>query len=150
MGQGEQDAHIGSTSPNSKMPTMLVLVLLLVATTAAKTAPTASSSSARDPAVLAPSTTKNVLFIAVDDMRPSINAFNFSLAHTPNLDQLAAEGLTFKRAFVNYVSGSTSWSSSTLHTPNSVTPQPARSAPGAGADQTHQGSGVSRSHPKWR
>ena len=89
---------------------MVVLVLLLVATTVAETAPTASSASARDP--VAPSATKNVLFIAVDDMRPSINAFNFSLAHTPNLDQLALEGLTFKRAFVNYVSG--------CHTPNSV------------------------------
>eukprot|EP00035_Acanthoeca_spectabilis_P002611 m.88621 g.88621 ORF g.88621 m.88621 type:complete len:535 (+) comp11659_c0_seq1:23-1627(+) len=45
---------------------------------------------------------KNVLFITVDDMRPSIGAFNFSLAHTPNLDKLAAEGLVFKRAYVQY------------------------------------------------
>ena len=44
----------------------------------------------------------NVLFVAVDDMRPSIGAFNFSLAHTPHMDQLAADGLTFKRAFVQY------------------------------------------------
>jgi arylsulfatase A-like enzyme len=45
---------------------------------------------------------RSVLFITVDDMRPSIGAFNFSLAHTPNLDKLASEGLTFKRAYVNY------------------------------------------------
>eukprot|EP00038_Savillea_parva_P009173 m.181696 g.181696 ORF g.181696 m.181696 type:complete len:542 (-) comp15341_c0_seq1:76-1701(-) len=45
---------------------------------------------------------KNILFIAVDDMRPSIGAFNFSLAHTPNLDKLASEGLVFKRAYVQY------------------------------------------------
>lgn len=44
----------------------------------------------------------NVLFIAVDDMRPSIGAFNFSLAHTPNMDQLAREGMVFKRAYVQY------------------------------------------------
>ena len=45
---------------------------------------------------------KNVLFIAVDDMRPSIGAFNFSLAHTPNLDKLGATGTIFKRAYVQY------------------------------------------------
>jgi iduronate 2-sulfatase len=45
---------------------------------------------------------KNVLFIVVDDMRPNLGAYNFSLAHTPNLDKLAAEGLTFQRAYVQY------------------------------------------------
>jgi iduronate 2-sulfatase len=39
-----------------------------------------------------------VLFFAVDDMRPNIGAYNHSLAHTPNMDQLAATGLTFHRA----------------------------------------------------
>ena len=38
----------------------------------------------------------------MDDMRPSIGAFNFSLAHTPNMDHLAATGLVFKRAYVQY------------------------------------------------
>jgi len=42
---------------------------------------------------------KNVLFIAIDDLRPDIGAYNFSLAHTPNIDKLAKEGLTFKRAY---------------------------------------------------
>jgi hypothetical protein len=36
----------------------------------------------------------------VDDMRPALGAYNFSLAHTPNLDKLAAEGLTFARHYV--------------------------------------------------
>lgn len=35
-------------------------------------------------------------------MRPSIGAFNFSLAHTPNIDSLAESGLIFKRAYVQY------------------------------------------------
>ena len=39
---------------------------------------------------------------AVDDMRPSIGAFNFTMAHTPNMDHLAATGLVFKRAYVQY------------------------------------------------
>jgi len=42
------------------------------------------------------------LFIAVDDMRPTLGAYNFSLAHTPNMDKLASEGVTFKRAYVQY------------------------------------------------
>jgi hypothetical protein len=43
---------------------------------------------------------KNVLFIVVDDMRPNIGAYNYSFAHTPNMDALAAEGLRFDRAYV--------------------------------------------------
>ena len=38
----------------------------------------------------------NVLFIAIDDLRPD------SRAQTPNMDKLAARGLTFERAFCNY------------------------------------------------
>eukprot|EP00971_Amphidinium_carterae_P217850 4324491-Amphidinium_carterae.1 len=53
------------------------------------------------PITCQPSTKRrNVLFIAVDDMRPTLGAYNFSLAHTPNMDRLASEGVTFKRAYV--------------------------------------------------
>ena len=49
---------------------------------------------------------KNVLFLAVDDMRPSLGAYNFTLpgqpTHSPRIDQLASEGLLFKRAYVQY------------------------------------------------
>eukprot|EP00035_Acanthoeca_spectabilis_P036785 m.41683 g.41683 ORF g.41683 m.41683 type:complete len:652 (+) comp8246_c0_seq1:1293-3248(+) len=49
---------------------------------------------------------KNVLFLAVDDMRPSLGAYNFTLpgqpTHSPNLDKLASEGLLFTRAYVQY------------------------------------------------
>ena len=50
----------------------------------------------------AAATPHNVLFIVVDDMRPNIGAFNFSLAHTPHMDALAASGLAFRRAYVQY------------------------------------------------
>jgi len=50
----------------------------------------------------ATATRRNILFVVVDDMRPNIGAYNFSLAHTPNLDRLASEGLTLKRAYVQY------------------------------------------------
>jgi iduronate 2-sulfatase len=41
----------------------------------------------------------NVLFIAVDDLRPEINASGSSLIKTPNLDRIAAKGTSFERAY---------------------------------------------------
>lgn len=40
----------------------------------------------------------NVLFIAVDDLRPTIGAYGDPYAKTPNLDRLAASGVTFLQA----------------------------------------------------
>jgi len=40
----------------------------------------------------------NVLFIAVDDLRPWIGAMGFPAAKTPNLDRLAARSVTFFKA----------------------------------------------------
>lgn len=42
----------------------------------------------------------NFLFIAVDDLRPEISAFGSEQAVTPNIDKLAAEGLSFTNHFV--------------------------------------------------
>ncbi|QNN23680.1 sulfatase [Planctomycetales bacterium ZRK34] len=41
----------------------------------------------------------NVLFIAVDDLRPEFNAYGATHIHSPNLDRLAARGLVFDRAY---------------------------------------------------
>ena len=41
----------------------------------------------------------NVLFIAVDDLKPNIGCFGDSLAITPNLDALAAKGIVFKNTY---------------------------------------------------
>jgi arylsulfatase A-like enzyme len=43
----------------------------------------------------------NVLFIAVDDLRPEINAFGADHVITPNLDSLAAAGMQYDRAYCN-------------------------------------------------
>jgi arylsulfatase A-like enzyme len=53
-----------------------------------------------------PPNAKNVLFLAVDDMRPSLGAYNFTLegqpSHSPNIDKLAREGTLFTHAYVQY------------------------------------------------
>ncbi len=47
-----------------------------------------------------PETTRpNVLFIAVDDLRPELNCYGRSHIHSPNLDALAAGGVRFERAY---------------------------------------------------
>ncbi len=41
----------------------------------------------------------NVLFIAVDDLRPELNSFGASHIHSPNIDRIAKMGMVFERAY---------------------------------------------------
>lgn len=41
----------------------------------------------------------NVLFIAVDDLRPELNCYGADQIHSPNIDRLASEGTLFSRAY---------------------------------------------------
>ncbi|MCL7752657.1 sulfatase [Polaribacter sp. Z022] len=41
----------------------------------------------------------NILFIAIDDLRPEIGAYGSDIAVTPNIDALAKDGLQFNRAY---------------------------------------------------
>ena len=41
----------------------------------------------------------NVLFIAIDDMKPWISPYGDKIAHTPGFDRLAQRGVTFNNAY---------------------------------------------------
>ncbi len=41
----------------------------------------------------------NVLFIAIDDLRPELGCYGVKAMQAPHIDQLAAEGLVFERAY---------------------------------------------------
>lgn len=41
----------------------------------------------------------NILFIAIDDLRPTLGCYGDSFAKTPNIDQLASQGILFNRAY---------------------------------------------------
>ncbi len=44
---------------------------------------------------------KNILLIAIDDLKPTVGAYGDTIARTPNIDRLAARGLLFERAYTN-------------------------------------------------
>lgn len=44
---------------------------------------------------------KNILFIAVDDLRPELNFYGAKYIKSPNLDKLASQSLVFNKAYCN-------------------------------------------------
>ena len=43
--------------------------------------------------------TPNILFVSIDDLRPTLGVYGDPMAITPNIDQLASEGMTFRQTF---------------------------------------------------
>ena len=71
---------------------MLCFTLLLLLISACSNKTTNTSESATKP---------NILFIAVDDLRPEIGFYGAKQIHSPSIERLASEGLTFNRAYCN-------------------------------------------------
>lgn len=60
---------------------------------------TSMYASAQDNKNAAPDTRPNVLFIAIDDMKPWISPYGDKIARTPAFDNLASRGVTFNNAY---------------------------------------------------
>ncbi len=50
-------------------------------------------------AICAPGDRPNILFIAVDDLRPELGCYGSLHVKSPNIDQLATQGVLFERAY---------------------------------------------------
>ena len=42
---------------------------------------------------------KNILFIAIDDLRPELGTYGYNFVKSPNIDALAARSIVFERAY---------------------------------------------------
>lgn len=51
------------------------------------------------PAPAAPPSRPNILFLAVDDLRPELGCYGVDVIKTPNIDRIARQGVTFERAY---------------------------------------------------
>jgi len=68
----------------------LPLVALLLTPLSGMTAEGAPAATGSKP---------NILFIAVDDMRPELGCYGNTIVKTPNIDRLAAQGMVFTKAY---------------------------------------------------
>lgn len=73
-----------------KFPFIVLVLLILVSGCKGETEKISEEATKKKP---------NILFIAIDDLRPELGAYGSEIAITPNLDRLASEGLLFNRAY---------------------------------------------------
>ena len=59
----------------------------------------AFSCQPADKSTKEPPSKPNILFIAIDDLRPELGCYGSDIAKTPNIDGLASQGMRFNRAY---------------------------------------------------
>jgi len=79
------------------IPWILLIVLAFVSCKTTKQNTVNQSQTTTQKAVKKP---KNILFIAVDDLKPLLHAYGENQMHTPNFDRLSKMGVTFTNAYV--------------------------------------------------
>lgn len=79
------------------VPLCLLFSLVSCATSGMADAPSAANERAAAFALDTP----NVLFIAIDDLRPDIGAYGHPVSRTPNIDAFAQTALLFENAFTS-------------------------------------------------
>ena len=84
---------------NSLFVATLITFVVLISCNAQKSTP---SSMAEDLLATSNEGKKNILFIAVDDLKPLLSNYGQSQMITPNFDRLAEMGMTFTNAHVQY------------------------------------------------
>ncbi len=72
------------------MKNLLGILLIFILTIGCETTDATKKEVAKKP---------NVLFIAIDDLRPELGCYGSEIAITPNIDKLANQGLLFNRAY---------------------------------------------------
>jgi arylsulfatase A-like enzyme len=82
---------------NSLFITTLISFVVLISCNAQKSTP---SSTAEDLLATSNEGKKNILFIAVDDLKPLLSNYGETQMVTPNFDRLAKMGMTFTNAHV--------------------------------------------------
>ena len=85
--------HAPSLGGNIKTPLRMTLGLVCMASIMA------SPTHVRAEPTVGESPKPNVLFIAVDDLRPELGCYGVEEIQTPQIDALAASGVTFHRAY---------------------------------------------------
>ncbi|WP_283430934.1 sulfatase [Neorhodopirellula lusitana] len=81
-----------------KLITIALASLLCLWTVPASALDAAANASTDNPSAEAPR--PNVLFIAIDDLRPQLGAYGLDYMVTPNLDQLASQSRLFRKHYV--------------------------------------------------
>lgn len=71
--------------------TSVIAFLLAITSVSCQPKPDATPTAEQKP--------HNVLFIAIDDLRPELGCYGKEYIHSPNIDRLAREGFVFDRAY---------------------------------------------------